>query len=402
MSSIRKIILSLYLLIQSNYLNASNPDTSGWDITHWVDDHYKTTVSRENYGKIFIYFERDPSVDLTNYSAVLRFGETTIRSLSDFGQNIQKSESFIYCWTNPYYRNKTISVDIMNEQNQFVALGYYDPPVQRDIYNIHVQITYEPGGIRCEQSLNIQVGANKLPDDPYSFLCETLRADPKENKNSIFRWVTKTTRVDYEDMSLNRQLLLKSQKEIKAFNRNIENANQEDSPIRWEKKSSPEVIYVPQRYLKDTHSTSPNPVIGTYGAWPCFIIAAYNRSTLKAAVCHMDILYLEAVRYMLLSMQEVKDSQIEIHLAGGDGACLERLEETKQLIDFIKKFDNVKIKSSSISDPDAQELSPRKRAASLAIGSRNGEVYKEVDVDDFIELDNSGISLESDFSKLLF
>lgn len=137
-------------------------------------------------------------------------------------------------------------------------------------------------------------------------------------------------------------------------------------------------MLVRQYYLKDTHHRSQNPIIGTYGAWPCFIIGAYNPSKHEAALCHMDVINLEALRQMLSSMQGTHNSEIEVHLAGGDGTRLERLKETKQLIEFIQGINiNIKIVSSSISDFEA------KSRASLAIDSRNGQVYKNIDSNAF-------------------
>lgn len=191
----KKIIFSLSFLSLSNYLHASNVD-----ITEKVDPNYKANVKRSDYGKIFINFERDPQVDLTNHSAHLKFGDDTIWTLSDFGENTKNLETFVYCWALPNYLNKPISVDIINKHKKVAAYGYYDYLIQEDLYNIDVKVNYVPESSESNRGIKIQVGANKNTKNSYS-----LKSEIRRIGDSTTPWVTKTTKVGKEGNNFNTQ-----------------------------------------------------------------------------------------------------------------------------------------------------------------------------------------------------
>lgn len=112
-----------------------------------------------------------------------------------------------------------------------------------------------------------------------------------------------------------------------------------------------------------TGSNSDKPILGTYGAGPCVIIAAYNPSTNQALLMHID--GLTSLSSLTKHIDSIANGiTLQIHLRGGDGSSKKMCTE---IIKLLKSRDDIQIISANIGTGG--------NAKSLAIDSRTGEIF---------------------------
>ena len=127
--------------------------------------------------------------------------------------------------------------------------------------------------------------------------------------------------------------------------------------------TSAEALAVMQREVSITNADSAKPILGSYGADPCIIVAAHNPSTNQTLLAHVDSL--TDLKSLALNLNKISDNtpSLQIHLAGGDSStCAQAAELIKMLEDM-----NIKIVSASICNDAGSK--------SLAIDSRTGEIF---------------------------
>ncbi len=123
-----------------------------------------------------------------------------------------------------------------------------------------------------------------------------------------------------------------------------------------------------QREYSVAEATSIRPILGTYGAGPCVIMALYDSQNKKAILAHIDPSTNIDSLGKILGLLSIKHTSA--HLYGGNfmstsiNVCLE-------LVEFLEEAD-VKIVNSDI-------IRRASTLASLAIDSRNGRIYSPVE-----------------------
>jgi hypothetical protein len=118
--------------------------------------------------------------------------------------------------------------------------------------------------------------------------------------------------------------------------------------------------------LTSGHRTKP--VLGSFGAGPCFIVAAYNARTQQALLAHVYILSdLNSLTQYLDKLGGNEQSKIQIHLHGGDDSTR---VQANQIIEFIRCRPGAEIVSANICNGSHD-------AASLAIDARTGDVFTD-------------------------
>lgn len=127
-----------------------------------------------------------------------------------------------------------------------------------------------------------------------------------------------------------------------------------------------ETIGVLQHEFAVTHAGSAQPILGTFGAGPCIILALYDKQNKQAFLAHIDSLTdIDALSKLLISFSHRHPIA---HLYGGDNMgknlCISILEILeKHQINIV----NCKI-----------EKVPFSEGASLAIDARTGTIYSPI------------------------
>ncbi len=129
---------------------------------------------------------------------------------------------------------------------------------------------------------------------------------------------------------------------------------------------------ISQQEMGYTDATSERPVLATFGAGPCVILAIHNPDTKTATLAHIDRLTeLNSTDQMFYQLGKEGDSPLEVHLAGGDSSSIEMVTK---LVNQIAAKDNVVIKSADI-------IGNGFEGKRLAIDARTGEVFTDFEVD---------------------
>ncbi|WP_392538620.1 hypothetical protein [Legionella sp. 227] len=132
--------------------------------------------------------------------------------------------------------------------------------------------------------------------------------------------------------------------------------------------SSTEGYAVLQHEIGITNNTSLKPILGSYGAGPCFIIAIWNATTKTALLAHVDALTsLSSVESLFKRISSDDNDILEVHLHGGDSSSK---KQAAQIIELVENHENAKILSADVCHDG--------HSKSLAIDSRNGEVFNEL------------------------
>jgi hypothetical protein len=139
--------------------------------------------------------------------------------------------------------------------------------------------------------------------------------------------------------------------------------------------TSEKAMGVFQRDVAITCENSQKPILGTYGAGPCIIVAAFNPITKQALLAHMDSSTdsNSLSKYIDIIKGDEPEAKIHIHLAGADNSSKKELIE---LLRFLQTRTNTSIISADILNGVADSYpGPR----SLAIDSRTGEIFTQFD-----------------------
>ncbi|MGC1853947.1 MAG: hypothetical protein WA659_01015 [Candidatus Aquirickettsiella sp.] len=122
-----------------------------------------------------------------------------------------------------------------------------------------------------------------------------------------------------------------------------------------------------QHEVAITNSKSKKPILGSYGARPCVIVALYNPSTKEAVLAHIDALttlFSLNQYFTKLSSNAENGDKIQVHLSGGDNSSKKK---TTALIKEINDCNDTEIISANICNGNDSK--------SLAIDSRTGEIF---------------------------
>lgn len=114
-----------------------------------------------------------------------------------------------------------------------------------------------------------------------------------------------------------------------------------------------------------TTSESEQPVLGTYGAGPCLIVAIYDSNSRTAFLTHIDTLSdLQSLKYIIKSF----DSQHStVHLFGGDNSSAEMVMDVVEILESMNfQLHNTDIVRDSF------------ESASMAIDARTGKIFTQV------------------------
>ena len=137
--------------------------------------------------------------------------------------------------------------------------------------------------------------------------------------------------------------------------------------------TSDEAQSIGQHEVGLTNRRSTKPILGTTGAGPCIIVAAYNREIGQALLTHVDFgTDLNSLSEYLDKMGGSASNKLEIHLHGGDNTTREQMAE---IVGLIKQRSDTKIISAELCTGTGGE------AKRLALDSRTGEVFTIFDHD---------------------
>jgi len=119
-------------------------------------------------------------------------------------------------------------------------------------------------------------------------------------------------------------------------------------------------------------SGAKQPVTGTWGAWPCLIMALYDSKNRMALIAHIDAS--TDIDSLPLTLSGFSGEHTVAHLYGGNlmstGMCMD-------VVDFLER-EKIKIENADIV---RSGLEP----ASLAIDARNGQIYTPCRRTDFTD-----------------
>jgi hypothetical protein len=141
------------------------------------------------------------------------------------------------------------------------------------------------------------------------------------------------------------------------------------APLKGAKKvdfHNAETISVIQREYAITTSTSPQPVLGTFGAGPCVILALYDSKSKSAILAHIDSRIDINSLPRLFSLLSTEDTVA--HLFGG---YISSQDMCMDIVELLEK-NQIKIVNCDIA---RTSFDP----ASLAIDSRTGIIYSPVE-----------------------
>ncbi|AIK97263.1 hypothetical protein [Candidatus Odyssella acanthamoebae] len=126
--------------------------------------------------------------------------------------------------------------------------------------------------------------------------------------------------------------------------------------------------HVAQHYVGYTYGGHQYPIIGSYGAESCVIMAVHNAEAQASALCHIDIFTeISSLNKVFHNLQSQKSEALEVHLAGGDDYVIEMM---LSILKLIEQQPNAIIKSANLVTNYANKL---------AIDSRTGEIYTSFD-----------------------
>lgn len=119
-----------------------------------------------------------------------------------------------------------------------------------------------------------------------------------------------------------------------------------------------------------TDATSKRPIMASYGAGPCIIMAIHNPDQKSVALAHIDSLTtMDSVRNLFFVLCNGK-SPLEVHLRGGEKASPHL---AIQLLEMIDSQPDTLLKSACLCAEDGN-------SKMLAIDSRSGEIFTDFDI----------------------
>jgi hypothetical protein len=132
-------------------------------------------------------------------------------------------------------------------------------------------------------------------------------------------------------------------------------------------------VGIGQRQVGFTCANSDHPVLASYGAGPCIIVAAYNRETRQASLAHVDVwTQKESIAYMFRKLRGETNATLEVHLSGAMedleaiGKDVER--NVQNVLDILNDTPYASLRSS--------HLFKRGTASEkLAIDARTGNIF---------------------------
>lgn len=158
-----------------------------------------------------------------------------------------------------------------------------------------------------------------------------------------------------------------SQEQYARVETTINSANQVGIKKTAGQFASQEAQGVLQHDIAITNSQSEKPVLGTYGAGPCIIVAAYNFSTQQGFLSHVDSLTeTPCLRQYLQRISGNQSDEIQVHLHGGDNSSR---EQAAGIVDFLRSQPNIKIVSANLCEG--------LESKSLALDTRTGEIFTD-------------------------
>lgn len=116
-----------------------------------------------------------------------------------------------------------------------------------------------------------------------------------------------------------------------------------------------------------TEADSDRPILGSYGAGPCFILALYDEKNKISLLAHISaIASLDAITQQL---NHLSINDTIAHLTGGAQGSEQR---SMEIIDLLKK------NRITVVSADIIRENPATNPASLAIDTRTGKIYSPV------------------------
>lgn len=156
------------------------------------------------------------------------------------------------------------------------------------------------------------------------------------------------------------QEVIKQHKEQQQLLDSVNNVGQTNQRGSFDKEQAQAVL---QHEVAITTADSEKPILGTFGADQCIIVALYNAQLQSAALAHVDSLTDLSSLSKYFNQLSSEDTTIEVHLSGGQG----NKDKATEVIDFVKNYPNADIKSAKVCNPEASQ--------SLAIDSRSGKTF---------------------------
>jgi hypothetical protein len=197
-----------------------------------------------------------------------------------------------------------------------------------------------------------------------------VMTDLEKDSFTATRRVCNGYRVNEYEMSIEEidefKSLLETQKDLDKLRQ--EKLHKIQSPLKGVKSvdfKSYEAVTVLQHEYAVTKADYSQPVLGTFGAGPCVILALYDHENKTAVLAHIDALTdIDSLQRLFSSIS--KESTVA-HLAGGDFSSQEMCMD---IIELLEK-NNIKIVNSDIARSSFD-------SASFAIDARTGKVYSPV------------------------
>jgi phosphotransferase system HPr-like phosphotransfer protein len=127
-----------------------------------------------------------------------------------------------------------------------------------------------------------------------------------------------------------------------------------------------------QHEVAITNSNSQKPILGSYGAGPCIIVAAYNVCTTQTILAHIDSLTsASSINAIFKQLQAKEDEEIHVHIYGGDEVEISK-KVAKTIINIINSQNNTEIISANVCNGG--------RPKRFAIDSRSGEIFTKFSI----------------------
>lgn len=129
-----------------------------------------------------------------------------------------------------------------------------------------------------------------------------------------------------------------------------------------------QTVTVLQHEYAISNAQSEQPILGTYGAGPCVILALYDKQDRVAILAHIDSMTDTQSISKLFSL--ISKNETVAHLAGGDRSH-ESVSMCIEIVDVLEK-NNIKIENADLARSEFNS------ASSLAIDARTGAIYSPV------------------------
>lgn len=185
-------------------------------------------------------------------------------------------------------------------------------------------------------------------------------------KNHVFskeiaNYILKITNIEFDEES--RIISQKKEQEINKILKLIKDTNKIGQKFTNFKINPENTFSIFQRHVGYTSENSNYPVLATYGAGPCIILALYNKETKKAGLAHIDGLTMadQTVWWMHTKLSNGKNESLEAHISGGDTTSIKMISNIINRLKYLK----IKIKSSNVNTYTVDQL---------AIDSRTGNI----------------------------